>query len=164
MSPDREINADPLGLQTNTDLQSQIALLTKTLNMSVLRSAIALTATLLYSSNLLFAQADRTSTPIVSDKKAFDDTVSPFLSKYCADCHGESSNESGVVLSSISFHLAESSWTHLNDGIQCNFEPINATPNSPEIPRVATKFREEPLFSGGAPVGDHRLISGMLSG
>ncbi len=47
---------------------------------------------------------------------------------------------------SISFHRAESSWTHLNDGIQCNFEPINATPNSTEIPRVATKIREEPNF------------------
>ncbi|MEI7701404.1 MAG: DUF1588 domain-containing protein [Planctomycetia bacterium] len=42
----------------------------------------------------------------MANKKAFDDTVSPFLSKYCADCHGESSNESGVVLSSISFDLA----------------------------------------------------------
>ena len=41
-----------------------------------------------------------------ADKKAFDETVSPFLRKYCADCHGESSNESGVVLSSISFDLA----------------------------------------------------------
>ena len=48
---------------------------------------------------------------------------------------------------SISFHRAESSWTHLNDGIQCNFEPINATPNSTEIPRVATKIREQPRFS-----------------
>lgn len=67
---------------------------------------MALTAALLCSSNLLFAQADRTSTPIVSDKTAFDETVSPFLTKYCADCHGESSNESGVVLSDISFDLA----------------------------------------------------------
>jgi hypothetical protein len=101
-----KINADPRGLQTNTDFQSQIALLTKTLNTSVLGSAMALTAALLCSSNLLFAQSDKTITPIFADKKAFDDTVSPFLSTYCADCHGESSNESDVVLSSISFDLA----------------------------------------------------------
>jgi len=66
---------------------------------------MALIATLLCSSNLLFAQAD-TTTPVVSDKKAFDETVSPFLSKYCADCHGESNNESGAVLPGISFDLA----------------------------------------------------------
>ena len=41
-----------------------------------------------------------------ADKKAFDETVSPFLRKYCADCHGEISNESDVVLSNISFDLA----------------------------------------------------------
>ena len=106
MSLDREINAELRGLQAYTDFQPQIALLTKTLNTSVLRSAMALTATLLCSSNLLFAQADKASTPIFADKKAFDDTVSPFLSKYCADCHSEISNESDVVLSSISFDLA----------------------------------------------------------
>ena len=66
---------------------------------------MALIATLLSSSNVLFAQAD-TTTPVVSDKKAFDETVSPFLSKYCADCHGESNNESGAVLPGISFDLA----------------------------------------------------------
>ena len=106
MSPYRKINADPRGLQTITDIQPQFALLTRTLITSVPGSAIALIAALLCSSNLLFAQDDKTTTPIVSDKKAFDDTVSPFLSKYCADCHGESSNESGVVLSSISSDLA----------------------------------------------------------
>ena len=79
MSPYRKINADPRGLQTNADFQSQIALLTKTLNTSVLGSAMALTAALLCSSNLLFAQADKITTPIFADKKAFDDTVSPFL-------------------------------------------------------------------------------------
>ncbi len=66
---------------------------------------MALIATLLCSSNVLSAQAD-TTTPVVSDKKAFDETVSPFLSKYCADCHGESNNESGAVLPGISFDLA----------------------------------------------------------
>ncbi len=101
-----KINAHPRGLQTNTDFQSQIAFLTKKLKTSVLGSAIALTAALLCSSNLLFAQSDKTTTPIFADKKAFDDTVFPFLSTYCADCHGESSNESDVVLSSISFDLA----------------------------------------------------------
>ena len=101
-----KINAHPRGLQTNTDFQSQIAFLTKKLKTSVLGSAIALTAALLCSSNLLFAQSDKTTTPIFADKKAFDDTVSPFLSTYCADCHGENSNESDVVLSSISFDLA----------------------------------------------------------
>lgn len=101
-----KINAHPRGLQTNTDLQSQIAFLTKKLKTSVLGSAMALTAALLCSSNLLFAQSDKTTTPIFADKKAFDDTVSPFLSTYCADCHGENSNESDVVLSSISFDLA----------------------------------------------------------
>ena len=106
MSPYRRINADARGLQTNTDIRPQSALLTRTLNTSVPGSAMAFIAALLCSSNLLFAQDNRTTTPIVSDKKAFDDTVSPFLSKYCADCHGESSNESGVVLSRISFDLA----------------------------------------------------------
>lgn len=101
-----KINAHPRGLQTNTDFQSQIAFLTKKLNTSVLGSAMALTAALLCSSNLLFAQSDKTTTPIFADKKAFDDTVAPFLSTYCADCHGENSNESDVVLSSISFDLA----------------------------------------------------------
>ena len=105
MSPYRKINADPRGLQTNTDFQPQFALLTKALNTFISGSAMALIAALLCSSNLLFAQDDKATTPIVSDKKAFDETVSPFLSKYCADCHGESSNESGVVLSSISFDL-----------------------------------------------------------
>lgn len=102
----REINADPRGLQANTDIQPQTALLTRTLITSVPGSAIALIAALLCSSNLVFAQDDKTTTPIVSNKQAFDDTVSPFLSKYCADCHGESSNESGVVLSRISSDLA----------------------------------------------------------
>ncbi|MCX7387404.1 MAG: DUF1588 domain-containing protein [Planctomycetales bacterium] len=101
-----KINAHPRGLQTNTDFQSQIAFLTKKLKTSGLGSAMALTAALLCSSNLLFAQSDKTTTPIFADKKAFDDTVSPFLSTYCADCHGENSNESDVVLSSISFDLA----------------------------------------------------------
>ena len=106
MSPYRKINSDPRGLQTNTDIQPQSALLTRTLNTFVPFSAMVLMAALLCSSNLLFAQADNTPTPVVSDKKAFDETVSPFLSKYCSDCHGQSSNESGVVLSSINFDLA----------------------------------------------------------
>lgn len=106
MNLDREINAELRGLQASTDFQPQIALLTKTLNTSVLRLAMVLTATLLCSSNLLLAQADKATTPIFADKKAFDETVSPFLSKYCADCHGDNSNESDVVLSSISFDLA----------------------------------------------------------
>lgn len=106
MSPDREINADPRGLPTNTDFQSHIALLTRILKTSVTGSAMAFIAALSCSSNLLFAQADKATAPIVADKKAFNDSVSPFLTKYCADCHGESSNESGVVLSGISFNLA----------------------------------------------------------
>lgn len=76
------------------------------MNTTVLRLALALTAVVVCSSNLLLAQADQKSTPNLVDKKAFDDTVSPFLSRYCADCHSENSNESDVVLSSISFDLA----------------------------------------------------------
>ena len=106
MSRDREINAARRGLQADADFQPQIALLTKTLNTSVFCLVMVLTANLLCSSNLLFAQADQATTPIFADKKAFDETVSPFLRKYCADCHGEISNESDVVLSSISFDLA----------------------------------------------------------
>jgi hypothetical protein len=52
------------------------------------------------------AQADQKIDPILADKTAFDKTVSPFLTKYCVDCHSEKSNESGVVLSGISFDLA----------------------------------------------------------
>ncbi|MFN7841043.1 MAG: c-type cytochrome domain-containing protein, partial [Pirellula sp.] len=81
-------------------------MLTKKSNKSVLASSIALTAVWFFSLNLLFAQADKTTNRDLADKNAFDETVSPFLNKYCADCHGESSNESGVVLSSISFDLA----------------------------------------------------------
>ena len=106
MSPHRKINAGLRGLQTDPAFQSHAAVLTKTLNTSVTGSAMVLIASLLCSSNLLFAQADKTTTPVVPDKKAFDETVSPFLTKYCADCHSESSNESGVVLSDISFDLA----------------------------------------------------------
>ena len=102
----RKINADSQGLQTDTPTQPQSALLTRTLNTSVPFSVMALTAALLCSSNLLFAQDVKTTAPIVSDKRSFDDTVSPFLSKYCADCHSERSGESGVVLSSISCDLA----------------------------------------------------------
>ena len=76
------------------------------MNMPLLASTIALTAVWLCSSNLLLAQADKKSNPNLADKKAFEETVSPFLSKYCADCHGETGNESDVVLSSISFDLA----------------------------------------------------------
>ncbi|RLT04354.1 MAG: hypothetical protein DWI22_16725, partial [Planctomycetota bacterium] len=54
-------------------------------------------------------------------------------------------------------YIAESSWTHLNDGIQCNFEPINATPNSTEIPRVATQIREEPKIHVPMSKSCHRL-------
>ena len=106
MSSYRKINADTPGLQTTNDLPPHIGLVPKALNPSVRFSAMALIAALFCSSKLLFAQADKTTTPIVSDKKAFEETVSPFLTKYCADCHGESSNESGVVLSGISFDLA----------------------------------------------------------
>lgn len=106
MSLYREINADPRGLQTNTGTRPQSALLIRKLNTSVPLSAMVLIAAVLWSSNLLFAQVDKTTTPVVPDKQAFDDTVSPFLTKYCADCHGESNNESGVALASISFDLA----------------------------------------------------------
>ncbi|MFN8742799.1 MAG: DUF1588 domain-containing protein [Pirellula sp.] len=102
----RRINADPKGCQKDAVFQSQIAMLTKKSNKSVLASSIALTAVWFFSLNLLFAQADKTTNRDLADKNAFDETVSPFLNKYCADCHGESSNESGVVLSSISFDLA----------------------------------------------------------
>jgi hypothetical protein len=76
------------------------------MNISVLRLAMALTAVLACPSNLFLAQADQTSNSNLADKKAFDDTVSPFLSKYCTACHSENSNESDVVLSGISFDLA----------------------------------------------------------
>ncbi|MFN7875280.1 MAG: DUF1588 domain-containing protein [Pirellula sp.] len=102
----RRINADPKGCQKDAVFQSQIAMLTKKSNKSVLASSIALTAVLLLSSNLLFAQADKNSKPDLADKEAFEETVSPFLSKYCADCHGKNSNEADVDLSNISFDLA----------------------------------------------------------
>jgi len=109
MSPDRETNDQTRGLQRNTDpklqLASLTAIFTATWNASVLHAAIAY-AVLLCSSNLLFAQADETTTPPFADKKSFDATVAPFLNKYCAECHGESGNESDVVLSSIRFDLA----------------------------------------------------------
>jgi hypothetical protein len=76
------------------------------MNTSALRLAMALTAVLVCSSNLLLAQVDPKSKPTLADKKVFDDTVSPFLSKYCTDCHSKNSNESDVVLSGISFDLA----------------------------------------------------------
>ena len=69
-------------------------------------SAMAFSAVLLCFSNLLFAQANSIPTAIVADRKTFDETVAPFLRKYCASCHEDSSNESGVVLSGISFDLA----------------------------------------------------------
>lgn len=100
-----KINADARGLQITTDFQSRIACWTKALRMSVSCCAMALAA-LLCSPSLLFAQADKTTNPVFADKNAFDETVFPFLSRYCADCHGELDNESGVVLSSISFDLA----------------------------------------------------------
>jgi len=106
MSSYRKVNSARLGLQTGSALRFQIGRLTRTWKTSFLCSAMALLTVLLCSSNLIFAQADSTTTSIASDKKSFDDTVFPFLNKYCADCHGESSNESGVVLSSISFDLA----------------------------------------------------------
>ena len=109
MSPDRKTNAKTRGLHKNSDLESHLASLTAIFmakwNASVLRAAMACTA-LLCSSNLLLAQADQTTTPIRADKKTFDETVAPFLNKYCADCHGQSGNESDVVLSSIRFDLA----------------------------------------------------------
>jgi hypothetical protein len=109
MSPDRETNAQTRGLLKDTDIKSQLAsltaILTATWNASVLRAVMAC-AVLLCSSNLLFAQADETATPPFADKKSFDETVAPFLKRYCAECHGESDNESDVVLSSIRFDLA----------------------------------------------------------
>ena len=105
MSSYRKVNSARLGRQTSTALRFQIGWLT-TWNTSFPCSVMALLSVLLCSSNQIFAQADSTTTSIVSDKKSFDDTVSPFLNRYCADCHGESSNESGVVLSNISFDLA----------------------------------------------------------
>ena len=109
MRPDRETNAQSLGLQRDTDpklqLASLTAILTATWNASFLRAAMAC-AVLLCSSNLLLAQADKTTTPVFADKKTFDETVAPFLERYCAECHGESGNESDVVLSSIRFDLA----------------------------------------------------------
>ncbi len=90
----------------NTKLRLQVGLLTGTLTASFVGLAMTLIAVLLCFSNLLFAQAGQTNTPLVSDKKTFDETVLPFVRQYCAECHGESSNESGVVLSSLSFDLA----------------------------------------------------------
>lgn len=76
------------------------------MNTSVLRLALTLTAVVVCSSNLLLAQVAQKSNPKVADKRAFDDAVSPFLSKYCTVCHSQNSNESDVVLSGISFDLA----------------------------------------------------------
>ena len=109
MSPDRETNAQTLGLQKDADpklqLASLTAIFTATWNASVLHAAMACAA-LLCCSNLLFAQPDKTTNPVFADKKTFDETVAPFLKRYCAECHGESGNESDVVLSSIRFDLA----------------------------------------------------------
>jgi hypothetical protein len=76
------------------------------MNTPALRFAMVLTAILVCSSNLLFAQPDQNSNPSLADKKTFDDTVSPFLSKYCTACHSRNSNETDVVLSGLSSNLA----------------------------------------------------------
>jgi len=80
--------------------------LNQRINAPALASAIFLTAIWLCSSHSLLAQADENSDRSLADKKTFDETVSPFLRKYCADCHGDAGSESGVVLSGISFDLA----------------------------------------------------------
>jgi len=84
----------------------QAALLTTIMNTSASISALSLIAAVFCSPNLLFAQQVNAASPVVPDKKAFDGTVAPFLTKYCADCHGTGNNQSGVVLSDISFDLA----------------------------------------------------------
>jgi hypothetical protein len=94
------------GFQTDADFQSTIAMFTPIMNRSILASAMAFTVVGLSSLNSLMAQADKKSNPSLANQKAFDETVAPFLAKYCADCHGKNSNDSGVVLSSISFDLA----------------------------------------------------------
>lgn len=80
--------------------------MTGTWNISFPCSVLAFMVALCCSSKSLLAQSDKSVTPVVPDKKTFDDTVSPFLSKYCTDCHGEGNSESGVVLTSISFDLS----------------------------------------------------------
>ncbi len=102
----RGINADPKGARNDAHPQLQIAMSTKKQYKPALASAVAFAAVWLCSSSLLLAQADTKPISKTADKKTFDETVSPFLNKYCADCHGESGNESEVVLSSISFDLA----------------------------------------------------------
>ncbi|MFM7919914.1 MAG: hypothetical protein ACKPJJ_06775, partial [Planctomycetaceae bacterium] len=69
-------------------------------------SALSLIAAVFCSPNLLFAQQVNAASPVVPDKQAFDGTVAPFLTKYCADGHGAGNNQSGVVVSDISFDLA----------------------------------------------------------
>jgi hypothetical protein len=80
-------------------------MLTQKRYLPSLASALALIVIWFCSVNMLLAQADQKIIPHSADKKSFDDTVSPFLRKYCADCHADKSNESGVVLSGISFDL-----------------------------------------------------------
>jgi len=76
------------------------------MNMPQIASALALTTAWLWSANLLLAQEDKKSKSDLANRKTFDETVSPFLTKYCADCHSGNSKEAGVVLSNISFDLA----------------------------------------------------------
>lgn len=111
---------------------------------SVLRLAMALTAVWLCSSNLLLAQADKKSNPKSADKKAFDDTVSPFLSKYCATCHSEDGNESDVVLSSISFDLASGHdmelWKTVLRQLHLEEMPPTETKQPEQYEKVAVMF------------------------
>jgi len=79
------------------------------MNMPRIASALALATAWLWSSNVLLAQEDKKSKPDLANRKTFDETVSPFLTKYCADCHSGNSNEAGIVLSDISFDLASGS-------------------------------------------------------
>lgn len=81
-------------------------MLTQTPNLPASLSAMVMITIWLCASNSVAAQVDQPSSLNLPAKDGFQQTVSPFLTKYCADCHSESANESGVVLSSISSDLA----------------------------------------------------------
>jgi hypothetical protein len=104
----RRINADQIGPRSSSErrFQNQVAMLTKGLNRPAFVPAIFLIVVLMWPSNLLLAQVTGKFDPSLVDRKAFAESVSLFLTNYCADCHGENGNESGVVLSSIRFDLA----------------------------------------------------------
>lgn len=99
-------SADSQSLQTDALMKPPAAFLTRTKSTSGLISLIWLIVASVWTSHLLPAQQKTAATAIVPDQQTFHDKVLPFLTKYCTDCHGTDSHQSGVNLSHISFDLA----------------------------------------------------------